>query len=79
MEDKPGFRHQKKCSFPLSRGVPSIEVTDTKITVYVNNIFFQGQILCPLNKGVPKELFHSTFTKSGQKLKKLKQRPSLNG
>ena len=68
MEVKPGFRDQKKCSFPLSRGVPSIEVTDTKITVHVN-IFFLGQILCSLNKGVPKEMFHCTFTKSGQKLK----------
>ena len=26
-----GFGIQKKCPFPLNRGVPSIEVTDTKI------------------------------------------------
>ena len=25
------FRTHKKCSFPLNRGVPSIEVTDTNI------------------------------------------------
>ena len=28
---KLGFRTQRKCPFPLNRGVPSIEVTDTKI------------------------------------------------
>ena len=26
-----GFGTQKKCPFPLNRGVPSIEVTNTKI------------------------------------------------
>ena len=32
---KPGFGTQKKCSFPLNRGVPSIEVTNKKV-MYVN-------------------------------------------
>ena len=27
----PGFRNQKKCPFPLNRGVLSMEVTNTKI------------------------------------------------
>ena len=27
----PGFRTQKKCPFPLNRGVLSMEVTNTKI------------------------------------------------
>ena len=44
-----GFGTQKKSLFPLNRGVPSIEVADTKIT----RAFFRDQILCPLNGGVP--------------------------
>ena len=32
----PGFRTQRKCPFPLNRGVPSIEAINTKINV---NIF----------------------------------------
>ena len=43
-----GFGTHKKCPFPLSRGVPSIEVTDSKIM----STFFLDQILCPLNGGV---------------------------
>ena len=31
MEVKPGARGLEKCPFPLSRGVPSLEVTNTKI------------------------------------------------
>ena len=50
----PDFRSQKKCSFSLTRGVSSIEVTNTKMMLP----FFQDQILCPLNGGVPKEKFH---------------------
>ena len=47
------------------QGVPSIEVTKTKIMW----TFFQDQILCPLNGGVPwievsqKEKFHGTRSK----------------
>ena len=44
-----GFGTQKKCPFPLNRGVPSIKLTNTKIMW----TFFQDQILCPLNRGVP--------------------------
>ena len=40
---------KESCAFPLNRGVPSIEVTNTKITW----TFFRDQILCPLNGGVP--------------------------
>ena len=44
-----GFGTQNKYPFPVNRGVPVIEVTDTKIML----TFFRGQILCPLNRGVP--------------------------
>ena len=27
----PGFGTQRKCSFPLNRGIPSVEVTNTKV------------------------------------------------
>ena len=40
---------KKSCAFPLNRGVPSIEVTNTKITW----TFFRDYILCPLDGGVP--------------------------
>ena len=40
----PGFRTKKTCPFPLNRGVPSIQVTDIKITW----TSFSDQILCPL-------------------------------
>ena len=55
----PDFGSQKKCSFSLTRGVSSIEVTNTKMML----TFFQDQILspewrCPVNGGVPKETFH---------------------
>ena len=43
-------RLQKKCPFPLNKGVPSVKVTDIKITWLT---FFQDQILCPLNGGIP--------------------------
>ena len=46
-----GFATQKKCALHLNRGVPSIEVTDTKIVWK----FFWDQNLCPLNGGVPKD------------------------
>ena len=46
-----GFGTHKKSLFPLNRGVPSIEVADTKIT----RAFFRDQILCPLNGGVPEK------------------------
>ena len=45
----PSFGTQKKCPFPLNTGVPSIEVTNTKIMW----TFFPDQILCPLNGGDP--------------------------
>ena len=50
MEVKPGiWDSEKKCPFPLNRGVPSTDVTDKKII----RIFAQGQILLPLSRGVP--------------------------
>ena len=52
----PGLRGEK-CPFPLNRGVPSIEVIDTKIM----RVFFHDQILCPLNGGVPKERLHCVW------------------
>ena len=42
---KLGFGTKKKCPFPLHRGYPSLEVTDTKIMW----TFFWDQILCPLS------------------------------
>ena len=42
-----GFGTQKKCPFALNRGVPSIEVTNTKIMW----TFFRDRSLRPLNKG----------------------------
>ena len=51
---KPSFRTQKKCPFPLNKGVPSIEYN--KYKDYVN--IFRDQILCPSNGAVSKERFH---------------------
>ena len=45
----PDFGSQKKCPFSLTRGVSSIEVTNTKMML----TFFQDQLFCPLNGGVP--------------------------
>ena len=45
----PGFRYSDTCLFSLNRGVPSIEVTDTKIM----RTFLRDQILFPLNGVVP--------------------------
>ena len=42
-----GFGTQKKCPFALNRGVPSIEVTNTKIMW----TFFRDRSLRPLNRG----------------------------
>ena len=72
MEVKPwGFGAQKKCPFPLNRGVRSKEVTNTKIIWR----FCRDQILCPLNEGVPawievSQRLHCTrlCRKMGQKL-----------
>ena len=72
MEVKPwGFGAQKKCPFPLNRGVRSKEVTNTKIIWR----FCRDQILCPLNGGVPawmqvSQRLHCTrlCRKMGQKL-----------
>ena len=36
MEVKPGIWEPEKVSFPLNRNVPSMEATDTKITLNVN-------------------------------------------
>jgi len=49
----PGFGTQKKCLFPLNRGVYPTEIIDTKIMW----TFFRGQILCPLEVCLPKERF----------------------
>ena len=56
----PGFRSQKECPFLLSRGVPSIEVTNTKnnVNVFPGPDFVSPGWRCPLNRGVPKERFH---------------------
>ena len=45
-----GFGTHKKCSFSLTMGVPSSEVSNTQIRW----AFFRDQILCPLNGGVNK-------------------------
>ena len=54
----PGLENQKKCCFPLHRGVPSKEVIDTK-TMWT---FFRDQILFPVNcslvRDVPKASFN---------------------
>ena len=58
----PGFGTQTKCPFPLNRGVPSLEVTNTKIMW----TFFRDKILCPLNGGdIPKERFHCNWLWDG--------------
>ena len=44
-----GFGTQNKCPYPVNRGVPSIEITGTKIMW----AFFRDQILCPVNGEVP--------------------------
>ena len=44
-----GFGTQNKCPYPVNRGIPSIEVTGTKIMW----AFFRDQILCPVNGDVP--------------------------
>ena len=56
MEVKPGFRDQKKFSSPLSRGAPSREITDTKITEYVN-IFFGAKFCVPWVKVSQRKCF----------------------
>ena len=63
-KSNPGFGTQKTCAFLLNRGVPSIEVTDTKIMW----TFFRDQILCPLNGGVswidvPQKRVSTVFSK----------------
>ena len=51
---KPRFPDPEN-PFPLNRGVPSTEVTNIKVMW----TFFQDQILCALNGGVPRiEVFH---------------------
>ena len=52
-----GFGTEKMCPFSLNRGVPLIQVTDTKIIW----VFFRDQSLCPLNGGVPEERGSTTF------------------
>ena len=63
MEVKLEFGDQKKCPFSLNRGVPSVEVINTK-TMWK---FFWDQISCPLNTGVRKERFHR-ITKAVQSI-----------
>ena len=60
MELNPGFGTNTMCPFPLNRGVPSIEVTDTKAmwTFFQDKIVVCPEWRCPLNRGVPKERFH---------------------
>ena len=58
MESFPGFGIQKTCPFPLNRGVPSIEVTDSQIMW----TFFRDQILCPGNRRVPKKRTHHWYS-----------------
>ena len=53
MEVKPGIWEPEKCPFPLNRNVPSMEATDTKITLNVNK--FPGPNFVSLNGGFPKE------------------------
>ena len=65
---KPSFRTQKKCPFPLNKGVPSIEYN--KYKDYVN--IFRDQILCPSNGAVSKERFHC-----GQKIEPTLPPPPL--
>ena len=48
VKTNPGFRTQKTCSFLSNQGVPSTEITDTKIIW----TFSRDQILCALNWGV---------------------------
>ena len=45
----PGFGTQKKCPFPRNGGVPTTELTNSKIMW----TFFRDQILSPLNGDVP--------------------------
>ena len=42
---------QKRCLFPLNRGVPSPEVTN--LYTKIMGTFFWDQILCSLNGGIP--------------------------
>ena len=76
--DVNGFWTQKKCPFPLNRGVPSTEVTDTKKITWAFYIF-QEQILCLLNGGDPwMEVCQrrgSTVVNNHQFLKKSKNQP----
>ena len=65
----PDFWTQKKCPFPLNRGVPSTEVTDTKEIMWAFYIF-QDQILCLLS-----QRRGSTVVNNHQFLKKSKNQP----
>ena len=48
---KPGFGTRKKCSFPLNRDVPSIEVTNRQV-MYGNILAGPSEWRCPLNTEV---------------------------
>ena len=51
---KLGFGTKKKCPFPLYRGHPSLEVTDTKIMyIVLRPNFVSPEWSCPLNKAIP--------------------------
>ena len=50
---KPGFGTQKKCSFPLNRDVPSIEIRNKKVMSV--NIFPGTPLNFPLNTEVSRE------------------------
>ena len=57
----PRFVTQKKCPFTLNRGVPLIEVTNTKIMwtcISLGPNLVSPEWRCPLNRAVSKEMFH---------------------
>ena len=57
----PGFGTQKKCPFPLNRGVPSTEVRNkykNHVNIFLGPNFVSLEWTCPLNRDVPNEGFH---------------------
>ena len=65
----PCFRSHKKCPFPLNRGAPSVEVTDTKIM----STFSWTKFSVPLNGGVS-----IVAEGSRQSIKKFNVKPGEN-
>ena len=58
---KPGFGIQKKCPFPLNRGVPSIELADTKNVRAAVFFFCSGPRLCLLNRDNEYDVYVNIF------------------